>query len=309
MKQPHVERSLRPAGEVRVLGEEVRALEAALSDERERNASLEALVASLMGEMLSSEERRARERSLRNSRSSELVHRASVDSAREMLEEGSTALMAAHEHTLRLVEMRMAAMAAQLARCASVLPQRVDVPADDGQLSPQSPTATSLLAKGGNLAFVEEEWAEPNSGGLCLDSLPLHVPSAGSHGATGVTGGAFGIHGRRPAIATLPWSSSPAALGVGWWEEANGVAKPHAPALELLLATAEAEDGASPPDSQPPSPTLTAGHLAADPFASVSSTPGEAEPAAAGGGTAGAGDPVVVSFGPVAVRFHPSVGF
>ena len=68
------------------------------------------------------------------------------------------------------------------------------------------------------LCEPEEDWAQPTSGGLCLDSLPLHVPSTGAH--RGVVGGAYGIHSRRPAISTLPWSASPATLTVGWWEEA-----------------------------------------------------------------------------------------
>ena len=207
-------------GPAALLTGEIAALECELADERQRSASLESLVASLMSEMTSLEERRSRERRISRGTGG-LVPREAVENAREILEEGSNALMAAHEHTLRLVEMRMAAMGAQLARCASALPQppTAGPPTDEGRSSPASPTTTSYISRG-HYSFVEEEWAEPNSGGLCLDSLPLHVPGAGSHGgAVGVTGGAFGIHGRRPAISTSPWSSSPAALKCGWWEQ------------------------------------------------------------------------------------------
>ena len=122
------------------LAKEISELETELADERQKSASLEALVASLMGEMISSEERRARERRLSRDHGS-LVPREAVENAREILEEGSNALMAAHEHTLRLVEMRIAAMGAQLARCAAALPQppNSEVVVDDGQLSPHSP--------------------------------------------------------------------------------------------------------------------------------------------------------------------------
>ena len=55
------------------------------------------------------------------------------------------------------------------------------------RLSPPSPTIAFALGhsliKGGfgapeqllHLTSEDDEWAEPTSGGLCLDSLPLHI--------------------------------------------------------------------------------------------------------------------------------------
>ena len=108
----------------RAYSAEIASLEAALRDSEARNASLEALCLNLVMEAEQSEVRRSRERQLRRSSAGgmEMVPRHEIDSARAVLEEGSKALVAAHEHTLRLAEMRIAAMAEQLARCASALP-------------------------------------------------------------------------------------------------------------------------------------------------------------------------------------------
>ena len=194
---------------------EVMSLEGALQDSEDRNASLEALVLSLMGEMQQAEERRARERQLvlgRRRESRAVVPRAALESARNVLEEGSVALVAAHEHTLRLVEMRLAAMGEQLARCQSALP--VGRASHEELQQPPSPTSSVSLARG--LSSEEEDWAEPMLGGLCLDSLPLHVPTTDA-GDQAVA--AYGIHGRRPAISTATWTGSPGALSVAWWSE------------------------------------------------------------------------------------------
>jgi hypothetical protein len=218
---------------------EIHTLETSLRDSEARNASLSKLVEQLLSEADLHEARRVRERRLRHSPSGVVaVPREAVDQAREMLEEGAHALVAAHEHTLRLVEMRVAAMGEQLARCASALPASGEPRGGGGGRSAASPSA-SWAPKSG-LCEPEEEWAEPTAGGLCLDSLPLHVPSAGAHG--GAFGGAFGIHGRRPAISTTPWSANPATLASGWWEE---------DVFDRLADDKEGMEG----DTAPPSPT------------------------------------------------------
>ena len=237
-----------------MLSAEVASLETALHESEQCNASLTQLVQLLQDEMQRQEERRTRERLRVHRRlSGPLVPREALDSARSMLEEGSTALVAAHEHTLRLAEMRMAAMAEQLNRLSSALPHKEKVEeAPPMQLQPPSPTQS--LIRTGFVSLLADDtddtWAEPGLGGLCLDSLPLHVPSAGSHAA--VTGGAYGIHGRRAAISTAPWSASPAALATGWWENRS-----------LLEVAADGEPSTPPsPDGDATELVVAAGAMA-----------------------------------------------
>ena len=242
-----------------MLSAEVASLETALHESEQCNASLTQLVQLLQDEMQRQEERRTRERLRVHRRlSGPLVPREALDSARSMLEEGSTALVAAHEHTLRLAEMRMAAMAEQLNRLSSALPHKEKVEeAPPMQLQPPSPTQS--LIRTGFVSLLADDtddtWAEPGLGGLCLDSLPLHVPSAGSHAA--VTGGAYGIHGRRAAISTAPWSASPAALATGWWENRS-----------LLEVAADGEPSTPPsPDGDATELVVAAGAMARTSFA------------------------------------------
>ena len=205
-----------------IMQQEIEALESALRDSEARNASLEALALSLMAEAEKAEMRRSRERRLRRaSTSGTALPAATVEQVRDMLEEGAAAMLAAQEHTQALVEMRLAAMGEQLARCESALPSNATTAALRAS-SPTQPVAAPefvALAKSGRGFYdSDEDWAEPTTGGLCLESLPLHVPSVGA--SNGVTGGAFGIHGRRPAIATVPWSNNPARVAEAWWSEA-----------------------------------------------------------------------------------------
>ena len=236
--------------EHRAMREDIAQLEDALRDSEARNSSLEALVLSLMSEAERQEDRRSRERRLRRASSSGMVAPIeTIDNAREMLEAGSQALVAAHEHTLRLVEMRIAAMSEQLTRCSSALPASAREPSlTVSTRSPTSPSSPSPFPKWATYE-ADEDWAEPTSGGICLDSLPLHVPSAGD---LGVTGGAFGIHGRRPAIFTTPWSANPARLIEAWWSE---MASSRDAALTVRLSD-DLGTGADPADesSAPPSP-------------------------------------------------------
>ena len=130
-------------------------------------------------------------------------------------------------------------MAEQLARCASALPAGAE-PRGRGARAIASPQRVFPMS---GLCEPEEDWAQPTSGGLCLDSLPLHMPSHGAHG--GATGGAYGIHGRRPAIATTPWTANPATLGTGWWEEARAA---------VAAEEGTGGDGADEGSTAPPSP-------------------------------------------------------
>jgi hypothetical protein len=121
-------------------------------------------VLSLMGEMQQAEELRARERQLilgRRRESRAVVPRAALESARNVLEEGSVALVAAHEHTLRLVDMRLAAMGEQLARRQSALP--VGRASHEELQQPPSPTSSVSLARGlssdGAMRAVEQHGA------------------------------------------------------------------------------------------------------------------------------------------------------
>ena len=225
------------------LAAEVSTLETSLRESEARNSSLEALVLSLMTEAEKQEERRARERRLRRASLSAPMAGESAEHVREMLEEGANALVAAHEHSLKLLEMRLSTMGEQLARCASALPAgRTSLRA--GERSPRSPLpGASSAAFQAVYESEDEDWAQPTSGGLCIESLPLHVPTTGDH--KGVTGGAFGIHGRRPAISTSPWSTNPARHTGVWWSEA----------ATLKLGGEELGE-ASADDSAPPSPTV-----------------------------------------------------
>lgn len=213
-----------------------------MRESEERNSSLEALALSLIAEAEKQEERRSRERRLRRASTGAPMPAESAEHVREMLEDGANAIVAAHEHSLKLAEMRLAAMGEQLARCASALPAgRTPVRAGARSSASPPPLRSASAFPACSLYEADEDWAEPTAGGLCLDSLPLHMPSAGTH--NGVTGGAFGIHGRRPAISTSPWSSNPARQTDVWWSEA---------------ATKVGDDlSAEIDDSAPPSPKCT----------------------------------------------------
>lgn len=206
----------RERGHTRALADELEKLESEASDLQLRNDSLEALVQSLMGELMQAESRRSRERErVAAAHGSNVVPLAAIHEARDTLEDGAAALVAVQEHTLRTMELRLAEMSAQLDRCASVLPCR---PAAEARIP--SPTSPSREPPHFGLASeADTDWAEPGLGGLSLDSLPLHVPTHGS--VAGTTGGAYGIHGRRAAISTHPWSEHPGALDVRrqWWSE------------------------------------------------------------------------------------------
>ena len=200
-------------GLVNKLAAELEDAESKASRDSEAKAeALEALVGSLMSELEQQEQRRSRERRRRSTEGSEaVVPLASVKAAQDALVEGSTALVAAHEHTLRTVELRLAAMSEQLERCAGALPISTSLEEDRILLPPSpAPVARELIN--------DEEWAEPMHGGLALDSLPLHMPSE-ARVAGGVTGGAYGIHGRRPAVSTPAWSAHPNTLQEAWWQE------------------------------------------------------------------------------------------
>ena len=128
-----------------MLSAEVASLETALHESEQCNASLTQLVQLLQDEMQRQEERRTRERLRVHRRlSGPLVPREALDSARSMLEEGSTALVAAHEHTLRLAEMH-GGDGEQLV-ASSALP-RGEVEDAPMQLQPPSPTQ-SLIRTG-----------------------------------------------------------------------------------------------------------------------------------------------------------------
>jgi len=179
------------------------------------------LVASLVSEMEGQESCRQRERRRRRRTEASLeattaIPRAAMDAAKDAFADGSTALLAGHEHTLRLVEMRLKAMNEQLERCYSVLPLSARAAEDPGPgHEPPSP-----VPFGGDDWNTDDDWADETTGGLALDSLPLHMPSD-AHGASGVSRGAYGIHGRRPAVSTPPWSANPASLSSAWWEEVS----------------------------------------------------------------------------------------
>ena len=180
-----------------------------------RNEALEGLVNSLMVELEELETRRRRERRHQTELSGAKVPLASVRAMQATLVEGATQLMAMHEHTLRTVELRLASMSEQLERCEVALPVSRRI-RDDELAYPEPPSSAQE-----ELSFNDEEWAAPTIGGISLDSLPLHMPSE-SRGAGVTSGGAYGIHGRRPALSTLAWSNGPHALRLPWWEELAG---------------------------------------------------------------------------------------
>ena len=180
-----------------------------------RNEALEGLVNSLMVELEELETRRRRERRHQTELSGAKVPLASVRAMQATLVEGATQLMAMHEHTLRTVELRLASMSEQLERCEVALPVSRRI-RDDELAYPEPPSSAQK-----ELSFNDEEWAAPTIGGISLDSLPLHMPSE-SRGAGVTSGGAYGIHGRRPALSTLAWSNGPHALRLPWWEELAG---------------------------------------------------------------------------------------
>ena len=190
-------------------------MESEAADLQLRNESLEALVQTLMGEMEQAESRRSRDRErLSAKHGSTVVPVAALLMARDTLDEGAAALIAAQEHTLRSLELRLAAMSAQLERCASLLPYS---PSEDTRVaSPTSPSRDA--AHFGFGTDADGEWAEPGLGGLSLDSLPLHVPTR-ELGASASSGDAYGIHGRRAAISTPSWSEHPGASSQAWWDE------------------------------------------------------------------------------------------
>ena len=92
--------------------------DARLLNEQLRTHSLERLVSSLIDESAQAEARFSRERQRCRSISAPTpavtVPLLAVVDAQVALVDGSNALMAAQEHTLRLIEMRLASMSAQL---------------------------------------------------------------------------------------------------------------------------------------------------------------------------------------------------
>ena len=179
-----------------------------------RNDALESLVNSLMRELEEQESRRSRDRQRRMAADIDPnAGLTSVHAAQNVLLEGSEALMAAHTHTLRSMDMRLAAMSSQLERCAGMLP--APTIGDQCCVPPAPPSVAVLWPQD------DDDWAVAMHGGLALDSLPVHMPS-GHRAVGGIPTVACRIHGRRAAMSAPAWSCNPGCLRLPWWDSCRG---------------------------------------------------------------------------------------